>query len=134
MALPELFGPHVRGIPCARNGFIPVDRFCRVTSTSSIYAAGDATDYPVKHGGIAAQQADSAAMSIAAAAGALVTPRPFRPTLDGLLLTGEEPRYLSARLTGGKPFDSHLTTQAQDTAPPKLAARYLAGVLEQIRV
>jgi len=35
-----------------------------------VYAAGDATDFPVTHGGLAAQQADSVAAAIAAAVGA----------------------------------------------------------------
>ena len=132
VALPELLGPHVRGLPCADNGFIPVDRFCRVVTTSNVYAAGDATDYPVKHGGLAAQQADIAARSIAAATGAPVAPRPFRPTIEGLLLTGSEPRYLSARLTGGEPFGSRLTTPLADAVPPKIAARYLTDLLQKV--
>jgi sulfide:quinone oxidoreductase len=132
VALPEVLGPHLRGIPCAADGFIPIDRFCRVAGTSSIYAAGDATDYPVRCGEIASQQADVAATSIAAAAGAEITMHPFRPMLRGVLLTGREARHLSARLTGGAPFSSQLTTPATGAAPPPIAARYLAHVLEQI--
>ena len=44
-----------------------------------IYAAGDATDFPIKQGGIGSQQADVAAQSIAALAGASVTPERFNP-------------------------------------------------------
>ena len=46
-----------------------------------IFAAGDATDQPVKQGGLATQQADAAAELIAAEAGARVTPQPFRRVL-----------------------------------------------------
>lgn len=132
VALPEVLGPHVRGIPCAADGFIPIDRFCRVAGTSSIYAAGDATDYPIKCGGIASQQADVAASSIAAAAGAQITLHPFRPMLQGMLRTGGKARHLSARLTGGAPFSSQLTGAVTDATPHGIAAPYLADVLEQI--
>jgi sulfide:quinone oxidoreductase len=132
VALPELFGPHVRGLPGAHNGFIPVDRFCRVVPGSQIYAAGDATDFAVKHGGIAAQQAEVVARSIAAAAGAPVTPHPFHPTIEGLLLTGDQPRHLSARLTGGHPFASQVSRPDPERTPTKVAAPYLTGLLADI--
>jgi sulfide:quinone oxidoreductase len=110
-----------------------VDAFCRVRGVAGIYAVGDATAYPVKHGGIAAQQADVAALSIAALAGAAVTPRPFHPTIDGVLVTGGQPRHLSARLIGGEPFASEFTALAADLTPAKIAARYLAWPLGQAR-
>ena len=44
-----------------------------------VYAAGDATEFPVKHGGIAAQQADAAAEAIAALAGAPWSPGRLNP-------------------------------------------------------
>jgi hypothetical protein len=52
----------------------------------------------------AAQQAQVAACCVAAAAGANVEPHPFQPTLSGMLLTGGTPRYLTARLIGGRPM------------------------------
>jgi sulfide:quinone oxidoreductase len=55
------------------------------------------TQFPLKQGGIATQQADVAAASIAAHAGADIEPHPFRPVLRGLLLTGMTPRYLAER-------------------------------------
>ena len=94
VALPRLQGPRIGGVPQTFEGFIPVDLHGRVTGMSDVYAAGDITTFPVKQGGIAAQQAEAAAEAIAAAAGVDVTPRPFRPVLRGLLLTGAEPRYL----------------------------------------
>jgi len=63
IALPELYGPAVRGIPLATHGFIRVDRHGRLLDAGPIYAAGDAVDFPVKHGGISAQQADAAAQA-----------------------------------------------------------------------
>jgi sulfide:quinone oxidoreductase len=131
VSLPELYGPHVRGLPGAENGFIPVDTYCRVRGVPRVFAAGDATDFPIKHGGIAAQQAVAAAQSIAALAGANVRPSRFHARLEGLLVTGAEPYHLSAWLTGGQPFGSELTTETTSTPTPKVAARHLVAYLER---
>jgi sulfide:quinone oxidoreductase len=48
-----------------------------------VLAAGDATDFPVKHGDIAAQQADAVAETIAAQLGAIAAPEPFRRSCAG---------------------------------------------------
>ncbi len=74
IALPELYGPSIRGIPLGEHGFIRVDPHGRVRDVEGVYAAGDAIDFPIKHGGVGSQQADVAAQSIAALAGASVTP------------------------------------------------------------
>ena len=63
----------------AHNGFIPIDAHCKVVGLDRVYAAGDATDFAVKFGGIASQQADTAAEAIAALAGAPIEPKPFHP-------------------------------------------------------
>ena len=42
-----------------------------------MFAAGDATDFPVKHGGLGAQQADTAAAGIAHLAGTGERPAPL---------------------------------------------------------
>ena len=94
VALPEPVGPGIPGLPVDGRGFIPVDRFGRVTGVDAVWAAGDVTSRPLKQGGLAVQQADTAAMSIAAWAGADVEPKPYEPVLRGLLLTGADPRYL----------------------------------------
>ena len=132
VSLPELYGPHARGLPVARNGFIPVDHHCQVRGVPRVYAAGDATDFAIKHGGIAAQQADTAALAIAALAGAPVQPSPFDPVIQGMLLTGAAPRYLSARITGGQGYTSQFTDQPTWSLPTKIAAKYLGPYLEQI--
>ena len=100
LALPSMSGPRIRGVPQTAGGFIATDRHGRVLRTDDIYAAGDGTAFPVKQGGLAAQQADAAAAAIAAMAGADVVPEPFTPVLRGLLLTGSEPHYLRHDLTG----------------------------------
>lgn len=131
IALPELFGPAVRGLPSGEHGFIPVDLHSRVRGVSRVFAAGDATDFAVKHGGVSAQQADAAAQSIAALAGAPVTPKPFHPVIHGMLLTGGKPRYLTARITGGRGFSSEITDEPTWTPATKIAAPYLAPYLDQ---
>ena len=47
---------------------IPVDVHCKVRGLKRVYAASDATDSPVKHGGTAVQGADVGAQGIAALA------------------------------------------------------------------
>jgi sulfide:quinone oxidoreductase len=130
IALPELYGPSVRGIPLSEHGFLRVDRYGRVLDAEGIYAAGDCTEFPVKHGGVGSQQADVVAQSIAAAAGADVTPEPFHPVIHGMLLTGDKPLYLTAKITGGHGFSSELTDTPSWSPPSKIATKYLAPYLD----
>jgi sulfide:quinone oxidoreductase len=131
IALPELYGPSIRGIPLGENGFIRVNPYGQVPDVGPIYAAGDATQFAVKHGGIASQQADTAAQSIAALAGAPVTPHPFHPVIRGILLTDGKPLYLTAQITGGHGFSSEITDTPTWSPPSKIAARYLAPYLDE---
>jgi sulfide:quinone oxidoreductase len=131
VALPELFGPAVRGLPAAGHGFIPVDLHGKVRGVEGVYAAGDATDFAVKHGGVAAQQADAAAEAITALAGIPIDPKPFAPVIHGMLLTADEPKYLTARITGGHGFSSSITDTPTWSPPSKIAAKHLAPYLEQ---
>lgn len=130
IALPELYGPCVRGIPLSEHGFLRVNPYGRVLAAEGVYAAGDCTEFPVKHGGVGAQQADVVAQSIAAAAGAPVTPEPFHPVIHGMLLTGDKPLYLTAKITGGHGFSSQLIDTPSWSPPSKIAAKYLAPYLD----
>jgi sulfide:quinone oxidoreductase len=132
VALPELFGPSVRGIPLHEHGFVGVDQYGRVREVDDVYAAGDTIDFPIKHGGLGSQEADAAAESIAARAGAPVTPAPFHPVIHGMLLTDDKPLYLTAKITGGQGFSSEITEQPTWTAGSKIAARYLAPYLAEL--
>lgn len=131
IALPELHGPGVRGIPLGEHGFVRVDPYCRVPDVERIYAAGDVTDFPIKQGGIGAQQADTAAASIAALAGASVTPERFNPEIHGMLLTNGKPQFLTAHITGGQGFSSEITDTPSSSPPSKIAAKYLTPYLEE---
>jgi sulfide:quinone oxidoreductase len=125
VALPVLDGPTLPGIPHDADGFIPVDEFCHVRGADRVYAAGDATDFPVKHGGIAAQQADTAARSMVALAGGRVMAQTFDPVLEGVLITGDQPIQLRAHLTGGHGSNLVVTGAPVDKSTPKISARYL---------
>ena len=88
VSLPLVRGPELPGVPTTGlYGLIPIDAYCRVIGLPDAYAVGDATDYPLKQGGIACQQADTAAAHIAAP----VTATPFVPRVRATLLTGGEP-------------------------------------------
>jgi sulfide:quinone oxidoreductase len=126
VALPQLEGPRLPGVPHDDRGFVPVDDFCAVHDLVDVYAAGDLTRFPLKQGGIAAQQADVAAASIAADAGAPVHPEPFKPVLRGLLMTGFVPRFLRADAMGA---DSTIDTEPLWWPPAKIVGRYLAPFL-----
>ena len=132
VALPELYGPQVRGLALTEHGFIRVDTHMQVPDAGPVYAAGDAVDFPVKHGGLAAEQADVAAAHVAALAGAEVATPIFKPVIHGMLLTGEAPLYLTARITGGQGFSSEVSETPPPSAPGKIAAKYLAPCLEAL--
>jgi sulfide:quinone oxidoreductase len=126
IALPRLVGPRLPGVPHDANGFVPTDKHGAVLGCPDVFAAGDLTAFPVKQGGIAAQQADAAAESIAALAGASLEPQEFSPVLRGLLLTGLSPRYL--RSEPGS-VASHVDTEPLWWPPAKIVGRHLAPFL-----
>jgi sulfide:quinone oxidoreductase len=132
VTLPELEGPRVPGLPFDRNGFIPTSADAAVRNVRGAFAAGDATDFPIKQGGLAAQQGEAAAHTIAARAGAAVRPRPFRGVLRGMLLTGGVPRYLRAETTGDQAVESEVGVEPLWWPPSKIAGRYLAPLLAEL--
>jgi sulfide:quinone oxidoreductase len=127
----RLLGPRLRGIPCDRDGFILTDAQGRLP-IEGVFAAGDATAFPIKQGGLAAQQADAVAEAIAYAAGVDIRPQPFSPILRGTLLTGAAARYLRADISGTAGDDSVISTKALWSPPNKLFGRYLAPYLSQL--
>lgn len=127
VALPVLEGPRIEGLPSDARGFVPVDEYGRVIGVEGVYAAGDATDQPIKQGGIACQQADVVASHIAAEAGAPVQSEPFSPVLRGRLLTGRRDHFLRRDVSerAGNATDEPLWWP-----PAKVVSRYLAPYLE----
>lgn len=131
VTVPRLVGPRLRGIACEHDGFIHTDPHGRVTGLDGVFAAGDATTFPVKQGGLAAQQADAVAETIAVLVGADVDPQPFRPVLRGVLLTGAAPRYLRHVIAGAGEDASVISEQPLWWPPDKIAGRYLAHYLSR---
>jgi sulfide:quinone oxidoreductase len=133
VALPRLFGPHLRGLPSDPLGFVPADDFTRVLDAPGVYAVGDVAALAVKQGGLAAQQADVAAKLIARLAGADVLARPYRPVWRGMLLVEGEVRYLRHEQTDeGELSDEPLWWPAHKIAAPYLA-NFLAARPELVR-
>ncbi len=133
VALPAFYGPSTPGVrKSARGGFITVDPLCRVRGLLGVYAAGDATDFAVKSGAVAGQQADTAAQAIAAAAGAGVTADPFAPEIQGALLGGARPLYMSAQLLGDYAHRAELADTPVWRAATRISAPYLAVHLDPL--
>jgi sulfide:quinone oxidoreductase len=119
VALPVLLGPAASGLPRDPGGFTSVDERGRVRGLDDVYAVGDMTSRPLKQGGLAAQQANAAASSIAASAGASPDIQPYRPVLRATLLGGRAPLRLR-----------HPPSEDEVVAPDTHLARYLAAHVE----
>lgn len=131
IAMPELRGPAIHGLRLSAEGFIAVDEACRALGTSNVFAVGDAADYPVKHGGLAAQQADFVARAIAHSAGLAAAPPVLSARIEGMLLTGRAPLYLTATLIGKHGIRSEIDAQCPWPAGGKIAARHLGRYLAE---
>ncbi|HEU4599136.1 MAG TPA: FAD-dependent oxidoreductase [Solirubrobacterales bacterium] len=134
VSLPRLEGRHIAGLPYDSSGFIPVDDHARIPGLSGAFAVGDVTNFPVKQGGIATQQADVAAEAIALELGCAAEGKPLDPVLRGILWTGAKPRYLFGWLGGG-----HGETSVASDRPPwpidnpsKLIGHYLTPFLAEL--
>ena len=128
VSLPRLEGERIEGLLQDEAGYVATDELGWVLGLTDVYAAGDITDFPVKQGGIAAEQADAVATSIAADAGAGVRPRTFEPVLRGLLLTGMHPRFLRSQHEGRQ---SIIDLQPLWWPPTKIVGRHLSPFLAQ---
>jgi len=127
-ALPLLRGPGLAGLPADVHGFIPADLHGRVEGLVGVFAAGDATSFPLKQGGIAAQQAEAAAQAVAARHGCALEPEPFRPVLRGKLLTAGDDLYLEHAIAGGG-GEGTARRRPLWWPPTKIVARRLAPYL-----
>ena len=128
----ERSGPDCRGVPSDRRGFVLTDLYGKVPDVDGVWAAGDAIAFPVKQGGLASQQADAAAEAIAAAAGANLEPRPFRPILRGMMLTGRGKEWMRHE-PGGGAGEGSAVRRALWWPPTKIAGRYLSPYLAALQ-
>ena len=133
VGIPRLEGRRLEGVPHDEDGFVPIDDQCRVPGLEDVFAAGDVAAFPVKQGGVAAQQADVVAEAIAAEAWGLEEPSRFEPELIGTLLTGEAPQRLSGSLTGGHGETSEMVEQPGLRPEAKVSSRRLQSFLESLR-
>jgi sulfide:quinone oxidoreductase len=126
-------GPRLPGLPCDAHGFVPVDQRWHVPGVERVLAAGDATTFPVKQGGLATQQADAVAAVIAAELGAASEPSEFRPVLRAVLFAGPQTRYLTAELGQRLRETSRASEAPLWPESGKVVGRYLSPYLEQLR-
>jgi sulfide:quinone oxidoreductase len=124
VALPVVVGPRIPGLPHDAGGFLETDEHGRVRGCDDVFAAGDAVAFPIKHGSLAAAQADAIAETIAGAADAA----PFRPLLQGLLLTGADPLYIRAEIG----VSTTVTTEPLWSPPAKIVGRYLTPFIAAV--
>lgn len=123
VTLPTLEGPAVHGLPRDARGFLPVDSHGRVLGVADVYAAGDATSFPIKQGGLACQEANAAAETIAAQAGVAIEPVPFTPMLRGVLLTERTATFMRRDASGAAGDDSAVSAQPLWSPGTKITGR-----------
>jgi sulfide:quinone oxidoreductase len=131
VALPTISGPELAGVPTDEQGFIAIDEHGGVRGVPDVYAAGDATTFPVKQGGLACQLADAIAAQLAATAGADIQPEPFRPILRGRVLSVHGAHYLEHSLLAATGTD-HAPELQSWSAARKVHGRYLSPWLAEL--
>ncbi len=127
LTIPVLAGRPIEGLPHDAEGFLEVDAHGRLIGLADVYAAGDNTAFPLKQGGLAAQQADAVAEAIAADVGVAIRPQPFSPVLRGLLMTGGAPIYLRSEPQRDRRSDGRHRPAPRQAAPVTGAPRAAAA-------
>jgi sulfide:quinone oxidoreductase len=133
ITVPVLDGPAVAGVGHDGNGFLVIDRHGRVEGAKDVYAAGDVTSGPIKHGSLACRQADAAAEAIAAQAGVALAPAPISPVLEGVLLTERDALLMRREADGAGIAPEILRRGAPGWPPTKISGRELALQLDAPR-
>lgn len=133
VAAPQLRGRPISGVPASRWGFVPTDAVGRVEGMVDVYAAGDMTTFPIKQGGLATQQADGIAHTIAAALGFTARELHAKRVLEVRLVGGQRPLLLRIELDElGQPTTATLAPVRGERTPDwtKVFGRYLTPYLE----
>ena len=97
-----------------------------------VFAAGDVTAFPVKQGGIATQQADAVAATIAAELEGGEEPRPSTRSCAGRCGPASSPSSSTACLTGGHGDSSIISDQALWEHEGKIVGEHLAPFLDSL--
>ncbi|HVA19857.1 MAG TPA: FAD-dependent oxidoreductase [Solirubrobacteraceae bacterium] len=135
VAVPELRGPRITGVPTDREGFITTDALGGVIGLSDVYAAGDMTSFPIKQGGLAAQQADLIAQRIASTHATDVKEPRAQHVLRAQLIGGAHPIFLRTELDEfGQPTTATLQRERSEDSESlvlseKVFGRYLTTYL-----
>lgn len=133
VAAPELQGAAISGIPGNWWGFVPTDGIGHVEGLQDVYAAGDMTTFPIKHGSLATQQADRIALTIAAQLGIAARENRGDRVLRARLLGGPRPLLLRTELDQfGRPRTTQLERRELDPSLSvgKVFGRYLTPYLQ----
>lgn len=138
VTVPQLAAHRIAGIPASWWGFVPTDSRGQVEGLEGVYAAGDMTVFPVKQGGLAAQQADRVAEALAVDLGAPIREGHRPRVLQARLLGGERPLLLRSELD----WTGRATNATVEVLPPapaktdrlatKVFGRYLTPYLEAL--
>jgi sulfide:quinone oxidoreductase len=132
VGVPDLRPHTLHGVPIDDRGFLPVDAHGQVSGVRDVYAAGDCAAFPIKQGGLAAQQADAIVHHIARRAGAGVEAPTTRVVLRARMLTGAEDLWLQRDLLA--PGDrGEVARHALWSPPAKVAGRWIAPYLQALR-
>ncbi len=128
ISLPVMRGPALQGLPMDADGFVRCDPAGGVAGAPGVRVVGDAGTFPVKKGGVACQQADSVAASIARGLGAEVEELPFMPAM---------PEWVWDSADGWLLRDRGLTPTPNGDATgrwpvPKMTGRFLAPFLHDL--
>jgi len=134
VAVPNLRGPRITGLPLDRWGFVTTDALGSVVGLPDVYAAGDMTSFPIKQGGLAAQQADVIAQSIASDHGAPVMAARIHRVLRARLVGGANPVYLRTELdelgqATASTLHADFNDAESDMRPEKVFGSYLTPYL-----
>ncbi|MGN6170724.1 MAG: NAD(P)/FAD-dependent oxidoreductase [Solirubrobacteraceae bacterium] len=135
VAAPQLQSTRIAGVPGSWWGFVPTDICGRVEGLADVYAAGDITTFPIKQGGLAAQQADRIAHTIASGLGAPVKELRADHLLRARLLGGDRTLALRTELDAfGEPTSAALEYVDKNLpgGSPKVFGRYLTPYLARL--
>lgn len=135
ITVPELRGPRITGVPADRDGFVTTNSLGGVIGLADVYAAGDMTNFPIKQGGLAAQQADLIAQRIASTYATDAKELRAQHVLRARLIGGAHPIFLRTVLDEfGQATSATLQHESfeedeSSTAPEKVFGRYLTPYL-----
>lgn len=129
VALPWARGPGVEGVPADEDGFLTVDPYGS-TGMEGVVAAGDGTTFPIRQGGVAAQQGAVAAITLGRLLGADAEAVPFAPCLRGALPTAAGTLYLEHDLAAAS---ARVSLDPLWDPPHRIAGVRLPALLERLQ-